>query len=165
MSATVRDGLDLAQSLESREPSVRVDLDSVLATTCEDATDAGHDVRVEGTTHAFILGSPTALRRCVTNLLDNALKYGKRATIAAETRDGFAIVRVLDDGPGIPEDQLDTVLDPFVRLEASRSRETGGTGIGLTIARNIAQRLGGTLRLRNRTEGGLEALLVLKDVR
>jgi len=164
MSETIRDGLDLAQSLESREPNVRIDLDSVLASVCNDATDAGHDVRIEGQTHAFIVGSPSALRRCITNLVDNAIKYGTRATISAEASGDRAVVRVLDDGPGIPQDQLDTVLDPFVRLETSRSRETGGTGIGLTIARNIAQRFGGTLTLKNRIEGGLEASLVLKGL-
>lgn len=164
MSETIRDGLDLAQSLESREPDVRIDLDSVLASVCDDASDAGHDVRIEGRTHTFIEGSPWALRRCITNLVDNAIKYGSRAAISAEANGGRVIVRVLDDGPGMPEDQLDAVLDPFVRLEASRSRETGGTGIGLTIARNIAQRFGGTLTLKNRVEGGLEASLVLKAI-
>ena len=163
MSETIRDGLDLAQSLESREPDVRIDLDSVLASVCNDATDAGNDVRIEGQTHAFIVGSPWALRRCITNLVDNAIKYGTRASISAEANAGRVVVRVLDDGPGMPEDQLDAVLDPFVRLEASRSRETGGTGIGLTIARNIAQRFGGTVTLKNRAEGGLEASLVLKS--
>ena len=159
MSETIADGLDLAQSLESREPAVRIDLDSVLASVCEDATDAGHDVRLEGTTRAFISGSPSALRRCINNLVDNAIKYGNRAEVVANARDGRAIVRIGDEGPGIPADHLESVLDPFVRLETSRSRETGGTGIGLTIARNIAQRLGGTLTLRNRETGGLEAVL------
>lgn len=159
MSDTIRDGLDLAQSLESREPAVRIDLDSVLASVCEDASDAGHDVRLVGGTKAFISGSPAALRRCINNVVDNAIKYGNRAEVHAETRDGRAIVRIGDDGPGIPADQLAAVLDPFVRIETSRSRETGGTGIGLTIARNIAQRLGGTLTLRNRESGGLEVVL------
>lgn len=159
MSETIADGLELAQSLESREPVVRIDLDSVLASVCEDATDAGHNVRLEGATRAFISGSPSALRRCINNLVDNAIKYGNCADVVANIRDGRAIVRIGDEGPGIPADQLESVFDPFVRLETSRSRETGGTGIGLTIARNIAQRLGGTLTLRNRDTGGLEAVL------
>ena len=158
MSDTIRDGLDLAQSLQRSESHARVDLDSVLASVCQDASDAGHDVTLDGRTHAFIICSPVALRRCVTNIVDNAVKYGGFARVSAQSDQGGAIVSVRDGGPGIPEDQLASVLDPFVRLEHSRSRETGGTGIGLTIARNIMQRLGGKLVLGN-YPGGLEASL------
>jgi signal transduction histidine kinase len=164
MSDTIRDGLDLAQSLQRSESQARIDLDSVLASVCQDASDAGHDVTFDGRTNAFIICSPVALRRCITNLVDNAVKYGKFARVTAESDDGRATVRVRDGGPGIPDDQLENVFDPFVRLEHSRSRETGGTGIGLTIARNIVQRVGGTLRLRNLPDQGLEVTLDLPTV-
>ena len=108
-----------------------------------------------------VLGAPGALRRCLTNLLDNAVKYGRFARVEAALEGTDAVVRIRDGGPGIPEDQLAAVLDPFVRLESSRSRETGGTGLGLTIARNIAERHGGTLTLRNLAEGGLEATVAI----
>ena len=103
---------------------------------------------------------PRALRRCLTNLVDNALKFGKRAMIRVE--DGTAlIIRVCDEGPGIPQESLEQVFEPFYRLESSRSRDTGGTGLGLSIARDVVQAHGGTLTLRNRPEGGLMAELRL----
>ena len=92
--------------------------------------------------------------------MSNAVKYGGRATIAVE--DGTDLVlRVLDEGPGIPEDSLDQVFEPFFRLESSRNSATGGTGLGLGIARDIAQAHGGSLALRNRSPHGLEAILTL----
>ena len=156
MRATIREGLDLATSLDTREPLQPIDLDSMLESVVADAVDTGHDVTLSGSTHAFVLGVPNGLRRCMTNLLDNAIAYGRCARVECETRGARAIVRVRDGGPGIPVERLREVLDPFVRLETSRSRETGGTGIGLTIARNVVGRMGGTLVLRNHPEGGLE---------
>jgi len=161
MSETIREGLDLATSLDAREPLQRVDLDSLIESLCTDAHDAGHDVTASGTTGTTVLASPNALRRCVTNLIDNAIAYGRYARVSSAREGGYAAVRIRDGGPGIPADRLGAVLDPFVRLETSRSRETGGTGIGLTIANNIATRLGGSIALRNHPEGGLEVTLRL----
>ena len=102
-----------------------------------------------------------ALKRCLINLLDNAVKYGNRATIVVE--DGAHMLRICvrDEGPGIAPVELARVFEPFYRVEASRNRATGGSGLGLTIARNVARAHGGDLLLRNRAEGGLEALLTL----
>jgi len=161
MSETIREGLDLATSLDGREPRQRVDLDSLIQSLCADAHDAGHDVTASGTTGATVLASPNALRRCVTNLLDNAVAYGQYARVESTVEGGYAAVRIRDGGPGVPDDRLHAVLEPFVRVETSRSRETGGTGIGLTIANNIATRLGGSIALRNHPEGGLEVTLRL----
>jgi len=161
MSETIREGLDLATSLDAREPLQRVDFDSLVESLCDDAHDAGHDVTASGTTGATVLASPNALRRCVTNLLDNAIAYGRYARVESAVEGGYAVVRIRDGGAGIPADRLDAVLEPFVRIETSRSRETGGTGIGLTIANNIATRLGGSIALRNHPEGGLEVTLRL----
>jgi signal transduction histidine kinase len=92
--------------------------------------------------------------------VDNAVKFGTRATIAVE--DGAALViRVRDEGPGIPFDELERVFEPFYRLESSRNRDTGGTGLGLSIARDVAQAHGGSLVAQNLPGRGLEALLVL----
>src|SRR5690606_23899789 len=103
---------------------------------------------------------PLALKRCLGNLVQNAIRHGQRATLHIE--DGAQlIVRVYDEGPGIPEDMLETVFEPFFRLEQSRNRDTGGTGLGLSIARDIAQAHGGSISLHNRPGGGLEARLVL----
>ncbi|MET0533527.1 MAG: ATP-binding protein, partial [Steroidobacter sp.] len=103
---------------------------------------------------------PLALKRCRGNLVQNAIRHGVRATMVIE--DGKQLIlRVRDEGPGIPEDMLEKVFEPFFRLEQSRNRDTGGTGLGLSIARDIAQAHGGALSLRNRAEGGLEATLIL----
>jgi signal transduction histidine kinase len=161
MQGTIREGLELARSADLREPLIPIDFDSLLDSACADAQDAGQDVTLHGKTGAAVLGAPNALRRCLMNLLDNAVKYGGFARVEATLEGARAIVRIRDGGPGIPEDRLGAVLDPFFRLESSRSRETGGTGLGLTIARNIAERHGGTLALRNLPEGGLEATLAI----
>jgi signal transduction histidine kinase len=107
------------------------------------------------------MARPTALRRCLTNLIDNAVKYGQFAQVTVTREGAFATIRIKDGGPGIPEDELEKVFDPFYRVESSRSRDTGGTGLGLTIARNIAEQHGGTIRLKNLADGGLEVSLAL----
>lgn len=161
MQGTIAEGLDFARSADLREALAPIDFDSLLDSACADAHDAGQDVTLHGRTGTKVLGAPGALRRCVTNLLDNAVKYGRFARVEATLEGARAVVRIRDGGPGIPDDRLAEVFDPFFRLESSRSRETGGTGLGLTIARNIAERHGGTLTLSNLPEGGLEATLAI----
>lgn len=161
MQVMVREGLELARSMDSSEAMQRLDLDSLVDSVCDDATDAGQQVTVSGNTHASLMARPTALRRCLTNLVDNAVKYGRSAEVSAARDDGHAVIRIKDNGPGIPESELEKVFEPFYRVEGSRSRETGGTGLGLTIARNIAEQHGGTISLRNHPAGGLEVTLSL----
>jgi signal transduction histidine kinase len=164
LSATrgmIRDGLDLAQSMSSEEPRQPIDFDSILDAVCADAADAGQDVTWSGRTHVSINAQPNGIQRCLANLVDNALKYGGFARVTASREDGKVVVRVRDGGPGIPDSLLEKVFEPFFRLERSRSRETGGTGIGLTISRNIAEKQGGALSLSNAPEGGLVATLEL----
>jgi len=164
MQGMVREGLDLARSMDSSEPMQRLDIDSLLDSVCADAADAGQQVKLTGSTRASIVAQPNALRRCLTNLLDNAFKYGQRADVSIALDDllpNRVLICIRDYGPGIPEDQLEAVFDPFYRLETSRSRDTGGTGLGLTIARNIAENHGALLNLRNYRDGGLEVLLSL----
>lgn len=161
MQDIVREGLDLAHSLDARAPVRLVDLDSFIDSVRADFSDAGMDVSASGTTGASIAANPTALRRCLTNIIENAVKYGSHARIGTSREGSTAVVSVRDGGPGIPDDQLEAVFEPFQRIESSRSRETGGTGLGLTIARNVAERLGGSLKLRNHPDGGLEAILRL----
>jgi signal transduction histidine kinase len=115
---------------------------------------------VSGRALAPFTGKAQALKRCLTNLVSNAVKFGGRATLVIED-DGELVIRVRDEGPGIPPAELERVFEPFYRLESSRNRDSGGTGLGLAIARDIAQAHGGTLTLHNRPEGGLEAVLVL----
>lgn len=161
MQIMVREGLDLATSIDAGGLMQRVDVDSLLSSVCADAVDAGHDVTLVGQTRVSIPAIPGALQRCLNNLIDNAVKYGGYARVTAGCEAGKVVIRVADGGPGIPEAQMERVFDPFYRLETSRSRETGGSGLGLTIARNIAHKHGGTLTLRNIPGGGLECLLVL----
>ena len=161
MQMMVREGLDLARTMDSSEAMQLLDIDSLLDSACADAADAGQDVSCEGHTRLSITAQPRALRRCLTNLLDNAVKYGRYAKVTLAHENGLVVIRIRDGGTGIPTDQLDAVFDPFFRLESSRSRDTGGTGLGLTIARNIAENHGGSLRLANRPDGGLEAIVCL----
>jgi len=104
---------------------------------------------------------PVALKRCVTNLVQNAVTYGKKAHLSLHRSDETIALVIRDEGPGIPQAKLDAVFSPFVRLEGSRSRETGGLGLGLTIARNIARSAGGEIILSNRPDGGLQTELRL----
>jgi signal transduction histidine kinase len=161
MQDMVKEGLELAQSMDSGEKMQPLDLDSLLDSVCADAVDAGQDVTFGGKSGISLQAQSNALRRCLNNLVDNAVKYGGSAEVAASRAGAKALIRIRDHGAGIPEEELETVFDPFYRRESSRSRETGGTGLGLTIARNIAGKHGGTLKLRNHPNGGLEAVLEL----
>ena len=163
LQGLVKDGIGYARAMHGeREPARAIDLDAQLDSLVLDYRDAGSAVSLAGRIGKPVQTRPKALRRIVGNLVDNALKFGASATIVAgHDSQGAVLVRVLDDGPGIPADQLEAVFEPFFRLEASRNRDTGGTGLGLAIARQLAGSLGGTLTLHNRPEGGLEARLTL----
>jgi len=121
----------------------------------------GRTVTIEGSVTKPLMGEPQLLRRCISNLVDNATTYGRQADIRVEEDSAGLKIHVRDHGPGIPEDEIEKVFEPFYRLESSRSRETGGTGLGLSIARSIARGHGGDVRLRNHEHGGLEAILSL----
>jgi signal transduction histidine kinase len=161
MQGMVREGLELARSMDSAEPMQRLDLDSLIDSVCSDAADAGQPVTSSGLTGVSLMARPMALRRCLTNLVDNAVKYGHSAQVSAMREGRAALIRVRDGGNGIPEAELEKVFDPFYRLESSRSRDTGGTGLGLTIARNIVEQHGGTISLRNIAGSGLEVIVRL----
>ena len=161
MEAMVTQTLDFMRDADAREAVQRVDAMALLESLQTDYQDSGSRVAIEGGIALPYPGRPLALRRCLTNLVDNAIRYGGQATIRIEDNADRLAIRILDDGPGIPEQELEQAFEPFFRGEASRNRETGGTGLGLGIARNIARAHGGDLVLRNRPEGGLEALLTL----
>jgi signal transduction histidine kinase len=143
------------------EPRETVDLAALVQTVCDDLADAGRDCVFESARGTPYACQPLALRRALGNLAENAVAYGARARISLLSESERLIVRIDDDGPGIPEEELARVFEPFYRLERSRSRETGGTGIGLCIVQSVAQAHGGEVRLANRAEGGLRAELVL----
>lgn len=161
MQSMVTQTLDFMRDASKVEAVQRVDLMALLESLQTDYQDTGNAVAIEGRITQPWRGRPQALKRCLTNLVDNAIRYGTHATLVLEDGTEQITVRVLDQGPGLPEDQLEKAFEPFFRAEASRSRETGGTGLGLGIARNIARAHGGELSLHNRPEGGLEARLTL----
>ncbi|MGX4644122.1 ATP-binding protein [Massilia sp. SYSU DXS3249] len=163
MQAMVREGLDLARSMDTTESMQMLDLDSLLASSVDDAADANQAVTLSGRSGRKLLGRPLDLRRCLGNLIDNAVKYGHQAQVMVDRVNGAARIRVRDAGPGIPQGEMQRVFDPFYRVETSRSRESGGTGLGLTIARNIAEQHGGSITLANHPEGGLEVTLMLPE--
>ncbi|MNJ23684.1 Osmolarity sensor protein EnvZ [compost metagenome] len=157
MEHLVREGVAYARSIDgSTEARCRVNLDALLDSLVLDYQDSGQHVTLGATTGAVIDTRPHALRRVLANLIDNALKFAGAAQLEVLTgSDNSSLIRVLDNGPGIPADELDEVLKPFYRVEGSRNRSTGGTGLGLAIAQQLTQAIGGTLTLSNRPGGGL----------
>lgn len=162
MQTLTREGLEFLRSADSEEEPSVLDLRSLLESLVEDAVDAGHSAALAEVCAADVRVRPHALRRCLLNLMDNAIFYGGSVTVGCEAAGSEVIVHVRDRGPGIPEDELERVFEPFYRVEGSRSRETGGTGLGLTIARTLSLRAGARLSLANHPEGGLEATLVMQ---
>jgi signal transduction histidine kinase len=161
MSRMTEATLAFARDEASGEEARPTDLAALVRAVADDFTDIGADVAVTAPARLDLTVRPVALRRALRNLVENAVRYGTRARIALEEQRGDAIITVDDDGPGIPADRLADVFDPFVRLETSRSTETGGVGLGLSTARTIARAHGGDVTLANRTGGGLTATLRL----
>jgi len=158
----VKEGVAYARSAHGKEEKAsRIDLASFIESIAYDYQDIGKAVTLGELADGAIVTRPQALKRILTNLIDNALKFAGNAEIEVQRRDVAVVIKVLDRGPGIPEIQLDTVLQPFFRLEQSRSRDTGGTGLGLAIAQQLATAIGATLTLRNREGGGLAAEIAL----
>jgi len=160
MESMVHGALALFRGLDDNEAFMPIDINEMLATLQSEFAEMSAPVTLQGQANRSILGKPQALRRCLTNLIANAVKFGSQATVSVE--DGAVLViRVRDDGPGIPEEELERVFEPFYRLESSRNRDTGGSGLGLSIARDVIQAHGGSLVLRNLPVRGLEAIVTL----
>jgi signal transduction histidine kinase len=159
----VREGVTYARTAHGNaETPTRIDIGSFIESIVFDYQDTGKAVTSQKTIDTVVVTRPHALRRIVTNLIDNALKFAGEAEVnVRRTPEGRTCISVLDHGPGIPEGQLEAVLQPFYRLEQSRNRNTGGTGLGLAIAHQLALAIGGSLHLRNRSEGGLAAEIIL----
>jgi signal transduction histidine kinase len=160
MQAMTDATLAFAREEGMAEATRAVDLAALLDGLAEDHAAMGHAVRYEGPEHLVWRGRPVSLKRAVANLVENAVRYGGSATVGLSAGEEVTIT-VADEGPGIPADRLEDVFEPFVRLETSRSRETGGVGLGLAIARSVVRAHGGELRLVNRPGGGLLATITL----
>jgi signal transduction histidine kinase len=153
--------LTLAQDEEAQEETRKVDLAALVASLCQDLSDLGHDVDFAEAERLPYLCRPTSLKRAIRNLIENAVAYGTRARIRLERNAEEIVIIIEDDGPGIPEADVERVFEPFVRLEESRSRETGGVGLGMAIARSIVRGHGGDITLDNRAGGGLSTVIQL----
>ncbi len=161
MQAMVEATLDYLRGLGESEAPQSIDIEALLSSMVADEQALNRAVDFTGSKYAPYPGRVSALKRAISNLIDNAVKYGHAAHLSVgDTPDSLRIV-VEDDGPGIPADDLTRVVEPYVRLETSRSRSTGGVGLGLAVARDAARLHGGELLLENRAEGGLRATLTL----
>lgn len=161
MEAMISATLSFARDDVAHETVSDLDLAALVESLCEDMRETGGDVTYEGCEELSFKGRPVALKRAMTNLIGNALKYGQTCKVLMAEESGQVIIRVQDDGPGIPEDDLEEVFRPFRRVESSRNKETGGVGLGLAVVRSVAHAHGGTAQLSNLPEGGLEAKLIL----
>ncbi|MBT9500302.1 MAG: two-component sensor histidine kinase [Burkholderiaceae bacterium] len=161
MDALIESVLQVFRGAHAGEAMVSMDVLALAQSLADDLAEQGHAVTVEGEP-ALARAQPTSLRRVLGNLLGNALRYGERAEVTVAVQGDRVLLRIDDQGPGIPEAQLEAVFQPFYRVESSRNRATGGSGLGLYIARDLTLRQGGELRLSNRPGGGLRAELRLR---
>ena len=161
MNRMLEDILSLARAGRSTEAAQKVDLSALADAVVEDFIELGSPVEMADSARAVASVRPQQIRRALRNLIENAIVYGERAHVSVVREDGAIRLVVADDGPGIAEDRMEEMMEPFTRLEGSRNRETGGAGLGLALVRAIMAEHGGALRLANRVGGGLEASLVL----
>ncbi len=166
MEAMVAATLAFGRDITTTEPVTRIDLAILLRTILDEAADGAPEhaeaLDFSGPDHLTVQARPLALKRALTNLIGNALKYGDAARIALRpSPKGFVQIDIDDNGPGIAADLMESVFEPFRRLETSRNRETGGSGLGLSIARNIIRAHGGDILLQNLPGNGLRARVTL----
>ncbi|WP_313400313.1 ATP-binding protein [Stenotrophomonas sp.] len=162
MNRMIGAALEFLRGQSQHGPRSRLDFASLVESVVDDLADTGHDAALLGSSGpALLVGDPQALRRAVGNLIDNALKYGGQARLQLRREDGNVVLDVDDEGPGIDPAREEELLLPFARGDESRNRDTGGIGLGLSVAHGVALSHGGSLQLRNRSEGGLRATLSL----
>jgi len=161
MQAMVEGTLAYARGEAMAEERVELDLAALLSSLVDDRADAGAELAYEGPDRLVVQGRPSGLRRLFANLLDNAERYAGGAVVRLVETAASVTVRVEDAGPGVPDDAREALFAPFRRLEGSRSRATGGTGLGLAVARSIARAHGGEITLEHREPHGLAAVVTL----
>ncbi|MDO9364180.1 MAG: ATP-binding protein [Sphingopyxis sp.] len=161
MTAMLTDILALARSGAGTEVQERIPLRELIGELAADYDERGKDVAIAALADANVLARPMLLKRALRNLVDNALAYGVRARLSVVVEGGQARIVVSDDGAGLSDEQIRTLIEPFARGEQSRNRATGGAGLGLSIARDVAEGEGGSLTLGNRNGGGLDAVIAL----
>jgi signal transduction histidine kinase len=155
--------LTFSRDEASTEVSRTVDLNALIDSLCQDLAEMGMDVKFEGGKKIPYPCRPTSLKRAIRNLIENAVTYGGRARVMLQPSDGEFRILIQDDGPGIPEQDRERVFQPFVRLEESRSKQTGGNGLGMAIARSIVRKHGGDIHLDSVNDRGLTVTIVLPE--
>ncbi len=161
MNAMVEATLAFAREEGAQEDTRVVDLTALLDSVCADFSDLGDDVTFASGGRVTYSCRPIGLKRALRNLVENSVRYGGNARVSLDQTDTDFQIRVEDDGPGIPETDLERVFEPFMRLDPSRNQESGGIGLGLSIVRSIIRSHGGDVILKNRAEGGLCVLVKL----
>jgi two-component system OmpR family sensor kinase len=161
MEAMISATLAFVQDATRPRERKRLEMSSLVETVLDEAAETGADASIDRCDRVVVDGDPVALKRLVVNLVDNALKFGSQARGRVFIDGDMAVVEVDDNGPGVPEDQIERAFEPFHRLESSRSRDTGGIGLGLAVVRAIARGHGGDVLLQNRVGGGLRARVTL----
>lgn len=161
MEAMIETTLAYLRGEEDEEARRLTDLTALLTTLVDAAIDAGYDASLSGPRHCLVMLRPVSAKRAFANIINNAVTYGGSARVVIDREPNTLRVTIDDDGPGIPEAEIDRVFEPFHRLDAARGRGTGGAGLGLTIARQVFARERGSLTLANRPEGGLRAIVTL----
>lgn len=165
ITRSLDDILSLARVGRPSDPLERTDLAALLAAVVEEYEDMGEPVTLAETERVALPLRATWLRRALRNLIGNAVRYGERARVSLAREGRWAVVRIEDDGPGIPEGDIAAMMEPFARGETSRNRETGGSGLGLTLARAIAEQHGGSVRLYNRQARGVAVQGLVAELR
>ena len=164
----IEQGLELARSLHTSEKAAPMDVVAFVESIADDMETKEGDIRLgampDDDAPLLVRARPTCLKRSIENLLTNAVKYAGGAVVSVEKDRGDVVIKIEDDGPGIPEAMLEKVFEPYYRLEGSRNRESGGTGLGLSIARNMVLLNEGSLVLKNRPQGGLCAMITLPTI-
>lgn len=155
--------LAFAREESATEETRSVDLSALASSICDDLADIGQEVEFEESSKLTCRCRPGAFRRALRNIIENAVRYGQRARVRIERSRGSILIVVDDDGPGIAAERMEDVFAPFVRLEESRNKETGGVGLGLAIARSIVRGHGGDIELANRQDGGLRVIIRLPE--
>lgn len=161
MDSMIGETLQFARDEATTETQRPTDITALVQSIVDDMADAGMPVKMEPAEPIVYNCRPDALKRAIRNLLDNAIKYGKAASVAIQSTPKTIDIIIDDVGPGIPEQELSRVFEPFYRLEDSRSRETGGVGLGLAITQSIVHAHRGELTLANRPGGGLRTCIKL----
>jgi signal transduction histidine kinase len=157
MEAMISATLSFVRDATQAGQRTKLELSSLLESLADEMSETGKAVSVERSDKVVVEGDPISLKRMFANLLENAIKFGGAARVRVYADGPSAVVEIDDDGPGVPVAELERVFEPFYRREPSRSRETGGIGLGLAVVRTIARAHGGDAELQNRKNGGLTA--------